>query len=196
MTDELSIVTPGSVTDVAKAIREMMKALADLRKIAIGAADLYDQRKARRAAGNLAKLAFSKAGMRGPLERIAAGAGSPRDFEDIAARLAATADEIKDSFTALTKYKDRLRELYGLPAAMEIDAILYGPAFGKEMIRYSLQQLVTSQNRSASADVIQREAQSILSHVEELNNHLIELHNMLVPPRKQNSKAKVRKNQP
>lgn len=129
MNDDLSIVAPGSVTDFAKAIRETIRALGDVRKIVIGAADLYDHRKARKAASSLSKLAFSKAEMRGPLERIAVGAGSPRDFRDIAAGLAATGDEVEGSIAFLGKYKDRLRELHGFAAAMKLQEIIKSSVF-------------------------------------------------------------------
>src|SRR5271155_1681281 len=189
MADDLSLVTPGSVTDLARALRELIKALGDIGKFVGRAADLYDRRKARRAARSLAKLAFPKSGMRGPLERIAAGAGLPEDIEEIARRLAQTAGEIEESIRLIDWYNNRPREQLGMAAALKVEDIIHGPV-NKEMIKMSLSDLVTALDPERAKQI----AVTGLFWIEEVNKQLIELHDLvLLPKRATRKSAKIRK---
>ena len=188
-----SIVAPGSITDFAKALREVINALRDVGQLIGDTADLYDRRKARTAAGNLATLGFSKRGMRGPLERIVAGSGSSQDIEELAQRLTDTAGEVEDSIGALDRYRDRLREKLGMSYAMKFDDIIHGPV-GKQMIRYSLQDIVSMGGQETpNAVAIRARAQEVTGWIEHLNVQLIELHDLLLPPTSASKKRKPKK---
>jgi hypothetical protein len=155
MAEDFGIVTPGSITDFAKALREMIRALGDVRTCFDSATALYDRRKARAAAKGLATLAFEKSGMRAPLERIAAGAGTPEDIESIYEQLFQTTEEVEQSIHSIVRYKDRLRETVGLEAAFKIGEIITGQPYSKRKIRLSIQQLI-SEGRKPSPDMKKR----------------------------------------
>jgi hypothetical protein len=67
-----TVLIPGSLTDFVKALRELIAGVRDVGNLFKDGADLYNKRRARRAAKNLNTLSFTPEGSRRHLERITA----------------------------------------------------------------------------------------------------------------------------
>jgi len=180
----VTVITPGSITDIAKAVREAIAALRDIAKLVDDGVNLFDRRKDRTAAKNLSNFIFANAGSRQHLERLSAGVGTLADIEAIGQQMADTAGEVEDSILSLQSYYDHCRERYGLAAATKLQDIMLGPA-GKRMIRYNLLEIVQA-GRSEPPNLghIQSAARQALQSIDYLNSQLIELHDLLLPPRR------------
>lgn len=175
-----TIAIPGTVTDFAKALRELIAALRDVAAMVGDGAKLvsatYQHHQSRRAAGNLDGLSFAPQGSRRYLEAIAAGNGTLEDVAAIAASQDATAFDVEMSMQELSGYRDALREARGKPAADRLDAIIYGE-FGKDRLRRMLGQLVRSCNGvDRLPDSAAGEASAILTAIEALNVQIVSLH--------------------
>lgn len=181
---EATIVVPGSLTDFAKALREVIAAIRDVGLLVSDGTKLFDGRRSRKAAQDLSRLEFTPAGSRPHLERIAAGKATQTDFNAIAEKMATTAGDVERSVLALEKYRDRLRETCGMKAANKLDAIVYGPS-GKMIIRETLRDIVKmgSLPEPPTRD-IQASASRALKLIESLNKNLVELHDLVVKPAK------------
>lgn len=178
------VVVPGSLTDLAKALREIIAAIRDVGQLVSDGSKLFDNQRARKAATNLSNLEFTPAGSRRHLERIAAGKATPKDFQAIAEKMASTAGDVERSVLALDKYRNRLRETRGMKAANKLDAIIHGPS-GKMVIRETLRDIVEmSRGPEPSNDTIQASASQALGYIESLNKNLVELHDLVVKPAK------------
>jgi hypothetical protein len=177
-----AVVLPGSLTDFAKAIREIISAVRDVGAFFNDGVGLYDKHQARGAARHLNTLSFTPGGSRRHLERIAAGVGTAEDIEAIGRQMAETAGEVEASVRALAVYRETLREKHGMAAANKLDEIIYGPV-GKEMLRMSLLDLVDmGRNKNTPPEHIQRTAARALDVIEHLNRQLIEIHDRILPP--------------
>lgn len=184
-TSEGTIVAiPGSVTDLAKGLRELIACLRDVAALigdsgkAVGGT--FRNRRSRAAARNLDTLVFSPSGSRQYLERIADGYGTKNDVAGIAAALAATADEVEQSMRELSGYRDTLRESCGMESANALDEIIYGK-FGKDGLRRSLARIVAISNEQEAipADAVQI-AIGALETIEGLNRRIAALHDQLL----------------
>lgn len=179
-----TIAIPGTVTDFAKALRELIAALRELAALVRdgtkAATNAYENHQSRRAAGNLDGLSFAPHGSRRYLEAIAAGLGTPEDVAAIAASQDATAFDVEMSMQELSGYRDALREARGKPAADKLDAIIYGE-FGKDRLRRLLRELVDScdglEQLPASAP---RDAAAILKAIQSLNIEIVSLHDEIL----------------
>lgn len=191
MTDDFSLAMPGSVTDFTRAIRELLGSLRDISRFASDASNFYDRKKARRAAKGLATLAFAKSGMYAPLERIAAGNGSPQDLEDIARRLVQTTREVEEGIRQIFDYIDRARERFGLEIGLRLDEAISGGRYivGKTVIRNHLKLLVhLGQQPEPDLSQIQYEAKYILQCIDSLEKKLTSLRDLLLS---MNEKEKI-----
>jgi hypothetical protein len=191
----VEVTIPLSVTDFAKGAREVIALLRDLGKLAGSAGDLFDRHKARGAAANLAKLSFERGGMREPLQRISAGNWSDEDIDSIELQLDQTASQVQDSIDRLSKYKDRLRQKFGMRAAAKLDEIIelsVDQEDSKPWIRDGLEFLVRNARINPDSEFIQNTAQALVARIGALNEHLIEMHDMVLPP-KQSAKTKTTK---
>ncbi|CAM8819207.1 MULTISPECIES: hypothetical protein [Burkholderia] len=176
------IVLPGTVTDLIKGVREILGLVKDLREFAGWGIDALDKGQRRRAAKSVDKLTFGPDLSRRPLERIAAGQGTPEDYEMIATRLGESAGTVEESVERLEKYRDRLREEYGLAVANKLTDVIRG-AGGKMSLRLALELLVQdSKDDHSSPEALQYQAQWILRSIDLLNTNLIELHDLIVKP--------------
>ena len=179
------IVLPGTVTDLIKGVREVLGLVKDLREFAGWGIDALDKGRRRRAAKSVDKLTFGPDLSRQPLERIAAGQGTPEDYEMIATRLGESAGTVKESVDRLEKYRDKLREEYGLAASNKLRDVIRGVG-GKMPLRHSLFELVeASKDEQSSQEDLQFLAQRILRSIDRLNVNLIELHDLIVRPAQQ-----------
>src|SRR5689334_8588443 len=131
---EIAVAIPGSATDLVKAIRELVGLAGDFAKGGGWIADLYKGHQRKKAARNLETFRFTKSGALPHLERIIAGSDTPADLEAIGNQMAETAGEVETSITGLVKYKDQIRNIYGMGAVMLLEKLIYGPA-GKRIIR-------------------------------------------------------------
>ena len=122
------VAIPGSVTDFAKGLRELIACLRDLAAFLGDGGKLiageWRAHKSHAAARNLDVLAFSPSGSRQFLERIAADSGTAEDVAGIEKKLEATAGEVEQSMRELSAYRDMLRETCGMAAGEKLDEIL------------------------------------------------------------------------
>lgn len=176
------IVLPGTVTDLVKGVREILGLVRDLREFAGWGIDALDKGRRRRAAKSVDGLTFGPDRSRQPLESIASGQGTAEDYEMIAVRLGESAGSVEDSVDRLEKYRDRLREEYGLAAANKLTDVLRGEG-GKMSLRLALELLVHDSNDERSTpEALQDQARWILQNIDLLNTNLVELHDLIVKP--------------
>lgn len=183
-TSARDVVLPGTVTDLIKAVREILGLAKDLREAAGWGIEALDKGRRRRAAKSVDGLTFGPDMTRRPLERIAAGQGTPEDYESIAVRLSESAGSVEDSVERLEKYRDRLREEYGLAAANKLTQTIRGEG-GKMSLRFALHLLVhDSKDERSTPESLQDQARWILRNIDLLNANLVELHDLIArPPR-------------
>jgi hypothetical protein len=175
------VVLPGTVTDLVKGTREVLGLVKDLREFVGWGIDALDKGRRRRAAKSVDGLTFGPHLSREPLERIAAEQGTAEDYEMIALRLGESAGNIEENVARLERYRDRLREDYGLEAANKLTAIIHGVG-GKMPLRRSLLELVNCAKDQFSQEHQQFLAQRILRSIDRLNTNLIELHDLIARP--------------
>ncbi|MER9712735.1 hypothetical protein NKJ13_21065 [Mesorhizobium sp. M0174] len=181
---ETVVAIPGSVTDFAKGLRELIACLRDVAAL-VGDGGKFvagglRARRSRSAARNLDALMFSPSGSRQFLERIAEGSGTNEDVGGIEQMLAATADEVERSMRDLSGYRDALRETCGIHAAQKLDQIIYGK-FGKDGLRRSLGRLVAiGRNQSPVPAEAVHIASEALHVVADLNAQITELHDLVL----------------
>jgi hypothetical protein len=183
MSDDLSM--PWSAPDVAKAIRETLAAARGGAKLFQYTADLYNYRKARKAAERLGSLAFVPNGMKGPLARIACGEGSAEDIKALSQMFAGTAGEVEKSTERLRDYRRRFREDRGLAATLTAyDEVLWGKV-GKEGIRDLISDLIHAAGASpVDTKRVQEIAVRAVALIETFNQQLSNLHDLVLPPKK------------
>ena len=169
------IVIPGSITDIAKALREIIGALRDVGSLVKDGAQLFDKKHAKNAATNLYTLAFAPHGSRQYLERIAEGKGTADDLKAIGQQMADTAAEVEISIQALTRFEQRLRETFGMESAYKLDRVINGPS-GKQMLRHSLIEMAKAPN----VESVQARAKEALAIIDELNQQITDLHDMIL----------------
>lgn len=176
------VVLPGTATDLVKAVREILGLAKDLREFAGWGIEALDKGRRRRAAKSVDGLTFGPDLTRRPLERIATGQGTPEDYESIAVRLSESAGSVEDSVDRLEKYRDKLREEYGLAAANKLTQTIRGEG-GKMSLRFALELLVhDSHDDRSTPESLQDQAQWILRNIDLLNTNLVELHDLIAKP--------------
>ncbi|WP_114217154.1 hypothetical protein [Ochrobactrum sp. 3-3] len=181
-------IIPGSLTDFARSLRELIGALHDLAelvgdggKVALG---IYRREQSSRAAQNLDTLSFAPQGSRMHLESIAAGRGTSADIDAIAASQEATAFDVEMSMQQLSHYRGPLRKALGRDAAERLDNLIYGP-FGKTRLRNLLADLVCSyEGKEPVPESAVADAAAILKSVEALNAEITALHDEILGFRK------------
>lgn len=178
------IAIPGTVTDVVKALRELVALLREIGGLVRDGSKLanaiYEHHQSRRAAGNLDGLSFAPRGSRRYLEAIASGTGTLEDVAAIAASQDATAFDVEMSMQELSGYRDALRQARGKPAADRLAEITYGE-FGKDRLRRLLGQLVQSCNGlDQLPESAPGEAAAILKAIEALNVQIVGLHDEIL----------------
>lgn len=132
------------------------------------------------AARNLETLRFTKAGTRPHLERIIAGEYTSADLEAIGRQMAESAAEVETAISRLDKYRDVVRETFGMEAGERLEKMLHGPS-GKRMIRYTLTNLVDYARRTdADPEITRNKATEALTFIEELNGEFRELHDLIL----------------
>jgi hypothetical protein len=197
----VDVTFPFSVTDFAKGAREIIAAMDDLRKLASNLGNLVDRHKARAAAKDLAGLSFERGGMREPLARIAAGNWSDSDLDSLEQQLVATAEDAEKSIHGLSKYKSRLREKFGLGAPEKLDEIIKKSldSYSKPWLRDALETLVRNARIIPDPEQVkanreyrewaekhrawlQTTAQNLAQKIDQLNERLIEMHDIVLPP--------------
>lgn len=179
-TSARDVVLPGTVTDLVKGVRELLGLVKDLQEFVGWGFEELDKGRRRRAAKNIDGLTFSPDLSRQPLERIAAGKGTAAEYEMISVRLGQSAETVETSVDRLEKYRDRLREAYGLEAANKLRDVIRGVG-GKMPLRRSLLDLVeSSKDEQITQEELQYEAQWILRSIDRLNANLVELHDLLM----------------
>jgi hypothetical protein len=195
--DDFGLVVPGSATDFAKALREFTKSLGDIGKFIGSAGTIYQRHKARVAAKGFATLAFEKGVMRRIVERIAKGTGGSGDFDALAQGLQNTAIEVEDAIESIFRYKDRIREQFGLEVGMKLDEMMNGESeilIGKRIIRHHLETMVAASRRpDFDPRSLQSDAQWVLSSIDKLNKELIQLHDLVLASKRPRGAPRKRK---
>lgn len=183
MTDDFNM--PWSASDVAKAMRETLAATRDAVKLFRYMADLYNHRKARKAATNLESLHFAPNGMLQPLLRIADGKGSPDDFKRLAQIFEDTATGVQRSIDHLGKYQSSFRENLGLAATITLYEKVIWSKIGKLGIRKQISKLLECAGHTpVDAHRVQEIAADTIVLVEGFNEQLARLHDLVLPPKK------------
>jgi hypothetical protein len=134
-----------------------------------------DRRRARKAAANPDTLRFRPDEMRQPLGRIASGAGSAADFEMLSAMLKVSAQNVDRSIEKLRRYQMEVREKFGMKIGMAFDDII----FDKIQIRQRLRDLTADEEYVKPAG---DSASEISKIIDKLNDDLIAIHDMILPP--------------
>jgi hypothetical protein len=177
---DIVVAMPASATDLIKAIRELFGLVEDVAKGGKWVIDIYNGRQKRNAARNLERLSFTKAGTRPHLERIIAGEHTPADLEAIGRQVAETAAGVEAAISGLDRYREVVRETFGMEAGEKFRNLLYGPA-GKSMIRHSLNHLVDYARRpDADPKVIRNRAKEALTFINQLNREFCEFHDLIL----------------
>lgn len=174
------------IVDFSSKTHKIFTALSDLGRLVKGAANLLDRKKAKRAARHLAALAFMPDGMQRPLERIAAGVGTPDDFSAISDLLDETDKKIKTAMTSLSKDSHLVRENHGMDQFMKLNRLLHGYA-GKSVIREDLTLMIEyfrDDDLLDDRDFVADTARDLLRDIKNFNNRLIKIHDTILPPSK------------
>jgi hypothetical protein len=167
---------PGSAQDFAKAFLILTCSAADLRKAINPIMEAVDRRRARKAAANLDTLRFRSGEMRQPLERIARGGGTAADRALLSAMLKASAEKVEGSIEALRTYGDEVREKFGMESVSKLDDII----FDKIEIRQRLRDLTNDEDYLYQAT---DKASEVSAMIDRLNDSLISIHDMILPPK-------------
>ena len=103
---------------------------------------IWSKRHHRAAVKDASDLVFWKDGMRGVLERIAGGDGTPWTFQDLQHRFQETKDDVEEIADRLRLKRDQIAaQPGGIDVARRIDDFLHGPV-GKMGIRYAINQII------------------------------------------------------
>ena len=87
--------------------------------------------------------------------------------------MAEFAAEVETAISRLDKYRDVVRETFGMEAGERLEKMLHGPS-GKRMIRYTLTNLVDYALRiDADPEIIRNKATEVLTFIEELNGEFL-----------------------
>jgi hypothetical protein len=176
-----SITTPGSLTDLAKALRETTGAAKDFGEIFGSVWRLYDRHRSKKAAKRLYDLHFAPQGMRAPVQRIAAGQGTKNDFLLIERLLTETASRVEKDIKKLAAFRDRLREQVGWNAVQALDMIIHGQFGSKPEARERLAHIVLlSKADPPPLDEIRSAAQQVERNIDQLNKKLRRLHDLIL----------------
>lgn len=178
---QTSIVTPGSLTDFAKALRELIAAFRDVAGVVNDGLGFRRRWKAGQAADDLDGISFPAGGFRRPLMKIASGTGSPSDVDDLEQLLHITAEKITVRIDALRKCRDDVRRTHGAAVGHSLSNIIDGPD-GKFVIRYEIEGLISIIRNGCDIHRQQDQAGHILEMIDNFNANLVELHDMIFPP--------------
>lgn len=178
-----TIVTPFTLANFARALRELIGLFREAAGIGRDGADLLRRRRAGAAASDLDSIAFPPRGFCRSLQRIATGQGTDADVDELERRLKATAEEVADRVQGLRRYKPVVREQCGAAAGRKLIDLMDGPD-GKFVIRYEIEGLISTWRggRSTKADN-EQQAAKVLAMISSFNDKLIELHDVIFPPR-------------
>lgn len=170
----------GPIADFPRTVREIVAAFREIWQLAIDIANALERRRARKAAGHLDKLAFRPTGLRRPLLRIARGKGSFGDFDEVRTMLATMQSEVSDSLTRLAKYRDGLREKFGMEEAMKLDRIFLCAHDQGGVIHLLLMELVLMARVPSCSCEIQNLSYTNISIIHEQNAAICRMHDMIL----------------
>jgi hypothetical protein len=185
----IDAIIPGSITDFAKALREIIKAMRDTAQLCSDAAEFlpFQRRKDRKAAENLSKLAFDPTGVRHQLELIATGGCSPDVQWELITKLSKNVDLIDDAIHGLSSYRSQIREKYGLELVLEFDKLTGRDEGAKAQMRKRIREIAYAK------DALQehRNAEAALREIDNLNKKLCSIHDKILNIKKQNKSKKI-----
>lgn len=115
---------PGTFTDVVSALREVLGLVNDFRELIGAGADALERSRRKKAAKCLGELYFPASSVRFHLERIASGDGTTADFDAIRVSLDETLKPVQQRIDDLSRYRDVLREQYGLAVIEKLDRLI------------------------------------------------------------------------
>jgi hypothetical protein len=177
----MSADVPYSRTDLAKALRILVRTSEDIRKIV---SPIYRRWHYRDVAKNLDALMFRPRGMRDPLSRLKTGKGTPDDKALLAKMLSASAGQVTQAIADLEGARDRVRERFGMPRVMELDDIIYD----KIMIRDCLSKIANDPELLLETPT---EAVETYKYIEKLNRETAKSHERLMAPRYSASNCRI-----
>jgi hypothetical protein len=176
---DVIIVTPLSITDIVKAIREILGLVQDATRMVTAAGGAIQKYKGQDIAGAIDDLAFKSDGSRKHLERIAEGKANIRDFEGIATLMNQTGGRVEAAIHYLQSNRKFIRQRHGMAIANQIDEIIYAGG-GKTSIRLDLEMLARMENNFYSPDDVATKARRILANINTLNEKLEKAHDILI----------------
>lgn len=177
-----TVVVPLTLTDFAKALRELIAAFRDAVGIGKDGANVVRRHRASTAAANLDYLSFQPDGFSRHLQRIADGKGTNADAEALSAFSNQTADGVVQKIRALRGYRDNVRQQCGRDAADKLSNLIDGPN-GKFAIRYEIEGLFHMWGDGKDPPLLADQASRILRMIETFNADLTAMHDTIFPPR-------------
>lgn len=178
-----TVVAPLTLTDVAKALREVLAAFRDVAGFCSDGVDLLRRRRARNAAGDLADIGFPPGGFCKPLGLISRGEGCDADVDELSRLFEDTSGRVAERVQELKAYRNVVREQCGAAAGNSMDWLLDGPA-GKFVIRWEIEGLVHMwRDGRAGPERCREQATRILGIIDSFNEDLASLHDAIFPPR-------------
>lgn len=173
-----------AVTASAEALKRLISAFEGIVGLAGRGVDFLDRQKARHSAADLDRLHFPPGGMLRPLNRIADGDYSEKDFDDLARLIDESADEVNQSASAIQEYRLVLMEHFGAVVGPRLEALLEQETdFGKFKIRYKIAGLVSMYWSGIHGVELQSalklEAGRILKMIDEFTVELLELQDLV-----------------
>lgn len=179
---EATLLIPGTLTDFAKALRELIGAFRDIAGLVVDGTNMARRHEARGRAADLDHLAFPPDGFLRPLTRIASGTIVPSDLDELEQLANESERRIADRVHYLRRYRGIIRENCGAAVARCFDSLIDGPS-GKFMIRCEIRAVVDLARLGRPAAELQARAKGIIEMIDTFNDALIELHDAMFPPR-------------
>ncbi|QXT37459.1 hypothetical protein KV697_09410 [Sphingomonas sanguinis] len=175
---------PGSLTDVAHAVRTLFDLFGLGEKTYAAWVDFFDRRQARIAARGMARFRFGPGGAKAILAKLAEEPVEAAELARLAAWHRETQDEIDQALRTLIRYEDQLRENHGIKLSDRFAELLHGPV-SKGAIRLTISDICALPYASAEERAeVSRKARHLLMMIDDLNTGFAELHEEILPPRK------------
>jgi hypothetical protein len=128
-------------------------------------------------ARDLALLAFWNDGMRGPLERIASGAGGRDELQQVSSLLEDSESDVMEIVSRLTDARDEhIATKFGMTVAQALDKVVYrkvGPG--------AIRDKIADFTRAHGDKSLQSDAINIINEINDFDTELAKLHETIRP---------------
>ncbi|MCR9056307.1 MAG: hypothetical protein NXI02_03150 [Rhodobacteraceae bacterium] len=176
------VTMPGSLTDVAKALRELIGLFHDVKETAIEGVEWFRARSAGKTAESLDFISFKADGFLDPLTRIESGSYTDLEFKKLKDYLAETQRGVEERIRVIHAKEKEIRRIVGAELGSSLLNSVYGK-YGKFEIRKKIEDLVQLKEKGANKKNLQKKAKDIIKMIDNLNKNLWKLHDLLFPPK-------------